>query len=133
MALREQCLETIDLLADEELASKLGEVRPGHAPLDLVEITTDMKAEVKRFEELYNAITEMKKVLDEALVAKREAAKRHRRIYANVARIQEGFYRLVGLDELADRIRVTIPVRRARSAEEEPAEDDAKEEASTQE
>ena len=63
------------------------------------------------------AITGMRKRADESIVAKREAQKRHRRIYSNVARIQEGLYRLAGLDELADRIRATVP-RKAREAEE---------------
>ncbi len=55
------------------------------------------------------AIKGIRKRLDASIVARDETRRRHRRIYANVARVQEGLYRLAGLDDLADRIRVTEP------------------------
>ena len=74
--------------------------------------------------------TEAKKRRDDALIAKKAAVKRLRSLYANIARIQEGYFRLAGLEELADRIRLTIPRSSRRSTpdtepppDSEPAQD----------
>ncbi len=105
VAVREQQLEILERLRDGELASQLPEPRSGQAPLDLAAIADSMEAEILELEEIMEAIKRMQKRVDAALVAKRETLRRHRRLYLNVARIQESYYRLAGLDELADRIR----------------------------
>ncbi len=73
------------------------------------------------------AIKRMRKQVDASLVVKRETLKRHRRLYLNVARIQEGYYRLAGLDELADRIRSREPGRRKQESSGDQPEDSEEE------
>ena len=52
-------------------------------------------------------VDELGKRAQEAMIARDEALKASRRVYANAGRILEGLYRFAGLDELADRIRLT--------------------------
>ena len=105
LAIREQQLETVERMRDPELASQLPEPRSGQEALNLVTLADRAEKGVRDFEAAGEEIQRMRKVLDESLIARKEAQKRHRRLYLNVVRIQEGYYRLAGLDELADRIR----------------------------
>ena len=82
-----------------------------------------MDVDIERFEDVYNELTDMKKILHLSMVAKDEANAHLNRMYTNVARMQEGMFRVAGLDELADRIRVTIPAR-PRRGEDDPQDDE---------
>ncbi len=105
LAVREQQLEILERLRDPELASRLPEPRGGQAALDLTALADAIETEILELEVAMEAIQRMQKQVDESLVVKRETLRQHRRLYVNVARIQESYYRLAGLDELADRIR----------------------------
>ena len=89
-----------------------------------------MEEGVEDYDQASKDLTEMIKVRDESYIAKVDALARLNRMYANVARVQEGYYRIAGLDELADRIRITIPKRSPRLEEGSPATDGADEPAS---
>lgn len=107
-AVREQMPEILGLLRDPDLAARMPEPRPGHAALDFESFAVPMESGIQALEESMETIQEMRKILDESLLAKREALEENRRIYLNLARIQEGYYRLAGLDDLADRIRTEV-------------------------
>lgn len=121
-ALREQWVEVIQRMRTPDLAARLGDPLAGQEPLKLDKLADGHEAAVQAFEKVTDDITTMTKIKDEALVAKKEAQKYQRRVLANVARIQEGYYRLAGLDDLADRIRVTIPKRSAKPTDETPGD-----------
>ena len=122
VAVREQQLEVLERMRDPQLTSQLPAPRSGQAALDLTAIAGAMEAEILELEAAVAAIQRMRKRVDAALVVKRETLRQHRRLYVNVARIQESYYRLAGLDELADRIRSPeLPRRKAeQEAPEEP-------------
>ena len=117
-ALREQNLDMVERMRTPDLASRLGTPLAGQDPLKVDKLANGLEKSVQAFEKVTNDITDMIKIRDEALVAKKEAQKYQLRVLANVARIQEGYYRLAGLDDLADRIRVTIPKRSTKPSEE---------------
>ncbi len=108
VGVRKQIPEIIERLRDPELPVQLPEPRPGHQALDFEHYAGVLDAEVQALEESSESIRRMRKHLDESVVAKGEALKENRRIYLQLARVQEGYYRLAGLDELADRIRTEV-------------------------
>jgi len=132
LAVREQMLEVVERMLDADLAGKLPAPRAGQSAIDLVTLAGARQGEIQQLEVTMEAIKGMRKRLDASIVARDEAQDRHRRIYANVARVQEGLYRLAGLDDLADRIRVTEPSPRQKK-EEASQEDPAGEQNNTQE
>lgn len=67
-----------------------------------------MDSDIQAYEAAQESWTEAKKVSDKAYAAKLAAQKRLNRLVVNIARIQEGYYRMAGLDNLADRMRLTI-------------------------
>jgi hypothetical protein len=107
-AVREQMPEILARLRDPELLSRLPEPLTGHQPLDFESFAAPIETDIQAFDESMETIRKMHKILDEALLVKREALKSNRRIYLQLARIQEGYYRMAGLDELADRIRTEV-------------------------
>lgn len=126
-AVREQCANVATRMRRPDLLARLGGPLPGQIPLEFEVLADGLETAVQAFEKVTSDITEMQKVKDESLVAKNEALARQRRVLANVARVQEGYFRIAGLDDLADRIRVTIPRRSAKKADdttpEEPSDD----------
>ena len=129
VAIREQQLEVLERLRDPDLVSRLPEPRAGQAALDLAALADAIEAEILELEEAMEAIQRMQKQVDESLVVKRETLKQHRRLYVNVARIQESYYRLAGLDDLAERIR-SPELPRRRPPEQSAAEEGESGEAS---
>ena len=121
LPLREQMVEVLDRMRDPDLAARLPAPRSGQSPIVLGPLADEREVEVDRLSETMKAINRMDKRLDGSLFAKRAAQARHRRIYSNVAKMQEGLYRLAGLDELADKIRVTVRSPRKKKEEEEEA------------
>ncbi len=123
VAVREQQLEFLERMRNPDLASRLPEPRGGQAPLDLTALADALEAEIFELEQSMVAIKRMRKQVDESQALKKEALKQHRRLYVHIARIQESYYRLAGLDELADRIRSPeLPRRRSKQQD---AEDEA--------
>ena len=122
LGMREQYVFVYERFLDPSLPGKLateGAPVGGSLP-DVESISAEMKTNIDAFAELQTKWTQAKKVRDEAYVAKQAARKHLRRIVVNVARVQEGYYRLAGLDELADRIRLTI--RGSKSKKQTPAD-----------
>jgi hypothetical protein len=109
LAFSVQCRDSIVRFRDPELPGKLGDPEEGQGPLDFESLAQGFEGALETYEKALDALTEAKKVRDGALVDKQKAERRLRSVYASIARIQEGYYRLAGLDELADRIRLTIP------------------------
>ncbi len=125
LAVREQMREVIARMLDSELAARLPATRAGQAPIDLEALAGARQGEVEELEVTMEAIQESGKQLDASIVTRNEARRRHRRIYANVFRVQEGLYRLAGLDDLADRIRFTVPsppTKQEEDGQDSPAE-----------
>ena len=106
-------------MRDPELVEQLPPPLHGQKPIDLESLATAQDGGIEQLDRTTLAIKAMQKQADESVLAKRRAQRRHRRVYVNVARIQEGLYRLAGLDELADRIRVTEPASRQKAKETE--------------
>ncbi len=132
VAVREQLSEVVERMRDQETPSRLPAAKAGLKPLDLKSIADALEIELRRFAEILKALKQRRKMATESRIARKNALKTHRRVYVNVAHIQEGYYRLVGLDDLADRIRTAGPPRRsapktdeteapAEAAETEPA------------
>jgi hypothetical protein len=118
-ALTKQVQDVLLRLRDPVL--ELPPPQPGVTALDPGQIADAIEADVGALTEVMAALTTARKRSDESLVAKREALALHRDRYLNVARIQEAFYRLVGLHDLADRIRpLGRPWRRPPEPAEEP-------------
>ncbi len=112
LAMREQMLEFLERLRAPETAAKLGQPQPGRSAIELEPLADAVGGEIEAYKALMTEIREQRKRADETLIAKRQAIKENRRTIVNVARVQEGLYRLAGLDELADRIRAATPRRR---------------------
>ncbi|MEE8525437.1 MAG: hypothetical protein V3T72_15985 [Thermoanaerobaculia bacterium] len=121
VAVREQMPEVLERLRDPELQSRMPEPLAGHQALDFDHFAGAMAADIELLEGSMETIRQMQKILDESLLAKREALKDNRRTYLYLARIQEGYYRLAGLDDLADRIRTEV-FRLSPRKKEAPAE-----------
>lgn len=115
-ALREQLRDVADRASASNVTEALGPPRPLGIPIDFEAVVVELREKLEVLEQLMKDLTEAEKVRDEAFAAKKAAQDRHRRVRINVARIQEGYYRLAGLDELADRIRFTVRSRSARTA-----------------
>lgn len=121
--LREQCRDFVERARDPELPAKLRGPKTPTAALEFPALADEFEEIVDDYDELNKELKEAEKERDEAFAAREAAKQLNRRIYTNVARIQEGFYRLAGLDELADRIRKTIPVRSPRPDSDSPPPD----------
>ena len=91
-----------------QLSSRLPQPRPGHRALEFAHYRDTIDEQIRSFEELTAGIQRLRKLLDESLLTKRRALKENRRVYLSVARIQENYYRLAGLGDLADRIRTEV-------------------------
>jgi hypothetical protein len=119
LEVREQLLEFRERLRDPETPAKLGEPLPGHSPIEPTTLADAVDGEISAYDTLMDEIREQQKKTQESRILKDAAIDDHRRVVVNVARVQEGYYRLVGLDDLADRIRAA---RRRRKAKEEKPE-----------
>lgn len=131
VAVREQLRDVVTRMRNPELASQLPAPRAGQPPLDLQQLADALETHIQAFEALMEEIQRMRKIVDESLAEKRRVLKAHRRVYVNLAGIQERYYRLVGLDELADRIRSADPPRRSEPQPETPEESEEPEESPT--
>jgi ABC-type arginine transport system ATPase subunit len=117
---REQAVHILKRLRSPDLGSRLPLPVSG-TPINLAEIADAMEADVQALDQLTDALTEVRTNLGDSVVRKQAGLKRHRRVFLNVARIQEAYYRLAGLDAHASRIRATVPQSRSASTPPEPA------------
>lgn len=125
VAVREQALELLERLREPRLAAQLPAPRTGVAPLDLEAIADGIETKIRELETLLAEMKRMRTTLDASLVARRHALQHHNQIYLNVARVQEAYYRLAGLDELAKRIRTVFRATRRKTKEAETETDPA--------
>lgn len=125
LPVREQLRDVQGRMADPARIALLPAPKPGLLPLDFAGIVDGIKTVLDGFEEYLEKRKRYAKVLQAASIARNEALKDHRRVYVNIARVQEGWYRLAGLDELADRLRATLPGPRSTEPTEptEPTEE----------
>lgn len=117
---REQALEAVVRMRNPELAARLPEERAGQEPLDFERLANAFEAAVSKLDEAMAALKNAIKLADQALLARNEALAFHVRVYVNVTRIQEAYFRLAGFDDLAERIRAAEPSRRTEKPEETP-------------
>lgn len=117
-AIRSRCQDSVNRMRNPGLLAQLGDPMPGTPILDFGLMAQSSEDALAKYDALVSRVTEGVKVRDEAFVALQETEDRLRGVYVNVARVQEGLYRLAGFKELADRIRKTIPVRKPNSGEE---------------
>ena len=119
LAAREQLREVVSRMRDGELAKSLPEPIAGQTPIDLETLSAAREADIVLYDKTSAEFKRTRKRVDESRLARKEARARNRRVYSNVARVQEGLYRLAGLGDLADRIRFTV--RSPNKKKEEPA------------
>lgn len=108
LALREECTDVVLRFRKPETRAMLGEPEVGQV-LDFDRLADGMEKDLGPFKVAIDAVTEAQKQRDASFVGRKEAEQRLRSVYANVGRVQEGYFRLAGLEDLADRIRLTIP------------------------
>ena len=107
-AFQEQVMEVVERMRDPDLARRLPPPRAGQKPVDLESVAQALEDQLDELDKGMKAIRRLAKRLHKTLLTKKEALKEHHRIYASVANIQKAYYRMVGLDELADRIRLSL-------------------------
>ncbi|MEM7587404.1 MAG: hypothetical protein AAF560_28710 [Acidobacteriota bacterium] len=105
LAIREQIQELIQRMREPQLRATLPPPRAGQSAPDWDALTHGWQARLRRYDDLTASIDNLAKEAQELRVVLREVRSRNRRLYANVGRVQEGLYRLAGLDDLADRMR----------------------------
>ncbi len=120
LAAREQLREVISRLRDPDLTGLLPPPLAGQSSIDLASLASAREAELDRYEATIEELKLMRKQVVESRLRRDEARERNRQIYVNVGRVQEGLYRLAGLGELADHIRITV--RSARRKEDSSGE-----------
>ena len=130
-AVQEQMRDVVGRMRDPALTAALPEPLAGQPAIELDELADAREAEVVDLEAKTAETDQLRKQMDESMVVRDQALARNRRVYTNVGRLLEGVYRLVGLDELADRIRATerSPRRRPEGAtgDESPSPEPASE------
>ncbi len=107
VAAREQIRGIVVLLRDPQMAAGLPAPKAGQAPIPLTPLADFWDGEITALEARMLEIDQLRKKAQEAMIARDQALKQSRRAYANAGRILEGLYRFAGLDQLADRIRLT--------------------------
>ena len=117
LAAREQMREVVERMRDPQLTAALPEPVAGQQPIELATVADARDAELGDLEVKMAEIDGLRKQTDEALFVRGRALAKNRRVYSNVGRLLEGVYRLAGLDQLADRIRVTERSRRKKTEE----------------
>jgi hypothetical protein len=106
-----QCTGIRDRLLDESIESP--PTRRGGEEVKRSQHAADLTAKIKKTDTSITAMDTAKKFADQAVIKKRTANKHLRRVYLYVARRSEAAYRMVGKDDLANKLR---EVRRTRIA-----------------
>ncbi len=118
LALREQVRTMIASMRDPRMVAELPQPLASQSPLELAALANAWQVRNAHLDELADEIARLHKLVQQSRLLVKESQRRARRLYANVGRLQEGLYRLAGLDDLADRMRVTH--RAARQPPTEP-------------
>lgn len=125
LAQREQLKEVGERMNDPEQLAQLPAPRGGMAALDFASLSAVIQQMVADFEAYLEEIKDLRKTIKKLAFERREAIALHRRVYANVGRIQEGLFRLAGLDDLAAQIRAKLPRSSGKSSSDEPSDADS--------
>lgn len=75
-------------------------------PLEPMKLAELIEPDMSRLKTAMDSLTAEQRATEEALLALREMQAKSQRCYVEGARLVEGFYRLVGMDEEANRIRL---------------------------
>ena len=102
---------------------EIPEDRLGAFGFDVDGTVAKLEAKAKRFAIVLARLRQLKRELQMSQVEKDETVERHRSTFVAVTRVLEGYYRLAGKDELADRIRPSVVQRGRRAAEVEDSPD----------
>lgn len=94
-------------------------------PLDPLKLAELIEPEMNQLKTAIESLTAEQRATEEALLALRETQESSQRSYVQGARIVEGFYRLVGMDEEADRIRLARRRSTTPTPEGDPLPEDA--------
>ncbi|MEM7585408.1 MAG: hypothetical protein AAF560_18610, partial [Acidobacteriota bacterium] len=129
LAIGNQMRELVTRMRDPNLAGILPEPAAGQPTVDLEAVATAWEERGTRLDQLNAEVEADVNRAQESRVLLREALRRSRRLYANVGRLQEGIYRLAGLDDLADRMRATQRAPRKKDDGEESSGEESSGEA----
>ena len=102
---------------------------PARPALEREVFADELQTELDGLETVLNQVDQERKEIQQSRAARRETERLFRRRHVNLTRVFESYLRLLGLDDLADRLRLTIS-RRSRRASGESAGDTATEPAS---
>ena len=102
---------------------ELPEDRLGAFGFDVDGTVAKLEAKAERLAELLQRLRRLKRELQRSQLAKDETVERHRNTFFPVTRTLEGYYRLAGKEELADRIRPSVVQRGRRAVEVEDSPD----------
>ncbi|MCP3958158.1 MAG: hypothetical protein GY719_09930 [bacterium] len=122
LAFREQIGEVVSRMSDPVMVGALPAPRAGQSAIAIDSLVEARTGEITELEDRMEDVRGARKRATESKAVRDETRKKHRRVYSNVARIQEGIYRLAGLDELADKIRATQRAARKKDDTGQPAE-----------
>ncbi len=95
------------------LAAPLAEDRA----LDRESLADELEGDLDRLDQARKQVERERKETQEARVTRKGALGFHRRRNVNLTNVLEAYLRLIGLDELADRLRLTVARRSPRSTE----------------
>ncbi len=104
---------------------ELAQPLPGFEALDFEALARELDDPIAKLSAAIDVLNNAIKLADQALSRKKEALKELKRRNVNVARLMEAQYRLVGLDEAAERLRPFLG-RRGKAAK--PTEETAQQE-----
>ncbi len=90
--------------------------------LERENIADALETDLDRLDEILSQLEQERKQTQEARVTRRAAHRFHRRRYVNLTGVLVANLRLLGLDELADRVRRTIPQRPSKAADDSGAD-----------
>ncbi len=93
--------------------------------LDRESLADDLEGDLNRLDQARKQVEQERKETQEARVTRQGALVYHRRRNVNLTNVLEAYLRLIGLDELADRLRLTITRRSSGTADGDAADGDA--------
>lgn len=83
--------------------------------LDRAEIAGDLESDLDELERVLNQTEQERKEIQKSRAARHETTRFFKRRHVNLTRVFEAYLRLLGLDDLADRLRSPAPRRSTRS------------------
>lgn len=119
VALVSQIRETVEFLRSPKVATPTIEL--DGVQIDLTTVGTDLGSAADRLDTVLTNLAQARKNAQTSRVAKNKAIERYDREFLWIARTLEGYFRLAGMDELAERIRPSARRAGRRAADAEPS------------